>query len=143
MIKVFIDANILVAIVNKEYPAFDGCARVLSLANKSNFQLYCTTLSLGIVFYFAEKKFGSAKAKEKMAVLSQHIKISNCGDLENKSALANKKVEDYEDGLQYYAAINSNCQYIVSLNKKDFHFAEILVLKPLDFLFEVASKPKL
>lgn len=54
--KIFVDANILVAVFNKEYPAYDSCARVLSLAGKNNIELVCSTLSLGIAFFFAEKK---------------------------------------------------------------------------------------
>jgi predicted nucleic acid-binding protein len=56
--KVFIDANILVAVFNKEYPAYDSCARVLSLAGKNGIEIVCSTLSLGIAYYFAEKKSG-------------------------------------------------------------------------------------
>lgn len=138
--KLFLDVNVFVAVVNKEYPAYESCSRVLSLASKSNYQLYCTTLTLGIVFYFAEKKFGREEAKKKLAVLSNHIQIAHCGELENRQTLANKKVFDYEDSLQYYSALNSNCSYLISLNTQDFPFAKIPVVSPIDFLIHHASR---
>jgi predicted nucleic acid-binding protein len=54
--KLFLDANILVAVLNKEYPVFTYAARILSLANNKKFAVYTTPLCLAIAFYFAEKK---------------------------------------------------------------------------------------
>lgn len=51
--KVFVDANILVAVFNKEYPAYDSCSRVLSLAGNDGIEIYYSTLSLGIAYYVA------------------------------------------------------------------------------------------
>ncbi len=56
--KVFLDANILVAVLNKEYPLFSSAARNLSLADNSRFDLCTSRLYLAIVFYFSGKKSG-------------------------------------------------------------------------------------
>ena len=54
--KVFLDANVLVSVLNKEYPLFPHSARILSLADQLRYQLYTTPICLAIAFYFAEKK---------------------------------------------------------------------------------------
>ena len=54
--KVFLDANILVAVLNKEYPLFPYTARLLSLARHKEFSLITSAVCLAITFYFAEKK---------------------------------------------------------------------------------------
>ena len=36
--KVFVDANILVSVVNKEYPLFPYTSRILSLAGKGGWR---------------------------------------------------------------------------------------------------------
>ena len=56
MKRVFIDANVLVAVVNREYPIFSDAARVLSLADRSGYELFTSPVCLAIAFYFAEKK---------------------------------------------------------------------------------------
>jgi predicted nucleic acid-binding protein len=56
--RVFIDANILVATLNREYPLFNWSARVLSLHGNHNIQLFTSPLCLAIAFYFATKKSG-------------------------------------------------------------------------------------
>ncbi len=132
--KVFIDANILVAVLNKEYPNYTFAARVLSWVSDNGHQLYTTTISLAIASYFAEKKHGAKRAKEKMAVLAQNFWIADCGKPEVMNALANKKIKDFEDGLQYYAAANSLCNCIVTENKEDFYFSELSVYNAEEFL---------
>ena len=46
----------------------------------------------------------------------------------------NKKIHDFEDGLQYYSALNSGCKYIVSEDLNDFYFSEIEILTSRRFL---------
>jgi predicted nucleic acid-binding protein len=45
----------------------------------------------------------------------------------------NKKIHDFEDGLQYYAALHSNCTCIVSSDLDDFYFSDLPVLDPERF----------
>ena len=54
--KIFLDANILVSVLNKEYPLFTYSARVLSLMDHPKFEVYTSPICLAIAFYFAEKK---------------------------------------------------------------------------------------
>ena len=138
MRKAFIDANILVAVINNEYPLFRSASRVLSLADYTAFELYTSTTCLAIAFYFAEKKSGAEVAKEKIRKLAKHIKIASSGDKEVQSALTHKMVLDFEDGLQYFTAINAGCDVIITEDGEDFHFAEIPVMPCESYLREIA-----
>lgn len=131
--RVFLDANILVSVLNKEYPLFPFTARILSLAGTSRFQVYTSPLCLAIAFYFAEKKHRTEKAKDKIKLLGEHIEIA--ANTKNGVALAlqNKAINDFEDGLEYYAALDENCQCIVTEDKSDFYFSEIEVLSSKEF----------
>ncbi|MES2457761.1 MAG: PIN domain-containing protein [Bacteroidota bacterium] len=133
MIKIFLDANILVSVLNKEYPLFTYSSRILSLASDPEFEVYTSPICLAIAFYYAEKKVTSQVAKQKIQLLCQHIKIAENLTEGIQQTLANKKVHDFEDGLEYYAALNSKCQCIVTENTKDFYFSEIEVLNCKDF----------
>ena len=104
MVRIFLDANVLVSVLNKEYPTFRYSSRILSLASNPKFEVYTSPLCLAIAFYFAEKKHKSALAKQKIDILCQHIKIAeNLTDGVIRT-LSNKKIHDFEDGLKYYAA---------------------------------------
>lgn len=132
--KVFIDANILVSVLNKEYPLFSYSSRLLSLADNKRFKLFTSPVCLAIAFYFAEKKSGTKMAKQKICTLISNIYIAETDQKAVMLAAENKAVEDFEDGLEYYAAVNAGCQCIVTENTSDFYFSELEVLQTCPFL---------
>ncbi|MES2331379.1 MAG: PIN domain-containing protein [Bacteroidota bacterium] len=132
--KIFIDANILVSVLNKEYPLFTQCARVLSLAENKSFDLYTSPICFAIAFYFASKKSGEVLAKKKMAILAGQLKIAENRQGDVLAAANHKKILDFEDGLEYYAAKHSGCRFIVTEDVADFHFSDIEVVNSETFL---------
>lgn len=140
--RVFIDANVLISVLNKEYPLFSYSSRVLSLAGSKKFQLYTSPICLAIAFYFAEKKYRVVKAKEKINLLCDHIKIAEATVWSVQNALKDRAVLDFEDGLEYYAAIENKCECIITEDVGDFHFSKIEVLQSEAF-FEKYMMAKL
>jgi len=67
--RIFLDANILVSVLNKEYPLFTYTARIVSLADQQKFTVYTSPVCLAIAFYFAENKSGTQMAKQKIKLL--------------------------------------------------------------------------
>jgi predicted nucleic acid-binding protein len=127
--RFFLDANILISVLNKEYPQYTYTSRILSMTEENrDATLVTTNICLAIAFYFAEKKHGTVLAKSKIGLLVQHLDIAECGKREAISAMQNKKIHDFEDGLQYYAALHSNCTCIVTNDRDDFYFADLPVL---------------
>lgn len=137
--RVFIDANILIATLNKEYPLFTWSSRLLSLHGNNNIQLFTSPLCLAIAFYFSGKKNGEALAKKKIDLLCQHIGITLIDEKTTKQALNNPQVHNFEDGMEYYSALNQKCGYIITENKEDFYFGEISVLGCEEFLKSLKS----
>jgi predicted nucleic acid-binding protein len=125
--KIFLDANILVAVLNRQYPLFSNAARIVSLTENPKFQIYTSPICLAIAFYFAEKKSGTQRAKEKISLLSQKLKITTTDSEVVELATRNPKIHDFEDGLEYYSAVQSSCNVIITEDISDFYFAEIPV----------------
>lgn len=132
--NIFLDANILVAVLNKEYPLFSDAARVLSLTDNKRFKVYTSPVCLAIAFYFAEKKSGSELAKKKISLLISSIEIASTDVDAVRKTVKNKSVLDFEDGLEYYSALGADCKVIITENKEDFYFSEIEVLNSQEFL---------
>ena len=133
--NVFLDANILVSVLNKEIPLFSYTSRILSLDPK-RFKLFTSPICLAIAFYFAEKKSGTKLAKSKIQLLVQHIEIADANKDGVLLAAQNKSIDDFEDGLEYYAALHVGCSCIVTENVKDFYFSEIEVLNAERFIMK-------
>jgi len=132
--KIFLDANILVSVLNKEYPLFSSAARILSLSGRKDFEIYTSPICLAIAFYFAEKKSGSISAGKKIALLASNIIITTTDEEVVFKTISNKKIIDFEDGLEYYSALGSGCKLIVTEDQDDFHFSEIEVVNCREFI---------
>jgi predicted nucleic acid-binding protein len=130
--RIFLDANIIVAVLNKEYPVFTHAARIISLAGKPGYKVFTTPLCLAIAFYFSEKKSGRKNAKEKIALLCKHLSIASINEIAVTDTI-NKKINDFEDGLEYYAALQAKCDVIVTEDTKDFFFSDIAVADAATF----------
>lgn len=138
--RIFLDANILVTVLCNEYPKFTVCARVLSLADDRRFEVYTSPLCLAIAGHFAGKKNGKQLAKKKIGLLLERLKVTTVDGTSAKRTVANKKVHDFEDGLEYYSAVDAKCSCIVTYDKGDFYFSEMEVLDAREFLLEHAVK---
>lgn len=132
--RIFLDANILVSVLNKEYPLFTYSARILSLADNRKFTVYTSPVCLAIAFYFAEKKSGTQMAKRKIEILAGKLSITDIGKNEVLQSLQNKKVHDFEDGIEYYAAVSCKCETIITEDINDFYFSSIPVINSKSFI---------
>ena len=132
--RIFLDANILVSVLNKEYPLFSYSARIVSLADNKNFTVCTSPVCLAIAFYFAEKKSGTQAAKNKMSILTSRLSITPVGKDEVLQSLQNKKVNDFEGGIEYYAAAHYKCEAIITEDINDFYFSSIPVFNSKAFI---------
>ncbi|MBA4057843.1 MAG: twitching motility protein PilT [Marivirga sp.] len=138
--RIFLDANILVSVLNKEYPLFTYSSRVVSLLDNRKFEVYTSPICLAIAFYFSEKKSGSALAKRKMELLISKIRIASVDEAMVSRAIKSKSIADFEDGLEYYSALAARCQCIITEDVGDFFFSDIEVIQSLPFLEKYVIK---
>ena len=138
--RIFLDANIIVSVLNKEYPVFANSSRILSLVDDSRFQGYTSPTCLAIAFYFAEKKSGTAMAKKKIELLSNKMKITPTDRNTVIQTVKNQEIHDFEDGLEYYSALRQKCKCIVTEDTNDYYFSKIEVLNSERFLSKFVFK---
>jgi predicted nucleic acid-binding protein len=53
----------------------------------------------------------------------------------------NTAIHDFEDGIEYYSALESKCNCIITEDVKDFYFSEIEVLTCHDFFKTYMANP--
>ncbi|MCK9640924.1 MAG: PIN domain-containing protein [Prolixibacteraceae bacterium] len=138
--RLFVDANILVATLNKEYPLFTWSSRLLSLQGKHNITLFTSPLCVAIAFYFSSKKSGEKMAREKIETLLNHIGITSIDEKITGLTIKNRLIHDFEDGMEYYSAVEHNCDCIITENQKDFYFSDIEVIGCEEFLLKLKNK---
>ena len=134
MKKIFIDTNIVIDLLARREPFYDESAKLFSLADKKIIELYISSLTIANTNYTLLRQVDSKKAKE---VLRRLRIIVNVLPLDNKIigvALNDDSFNDFEDGLQYFTAIENNQDIIITRNLKNFKASKLPVLTARQFL---------
>jgi len=139
--RIFLDATILVSVLNKEYPLYSYSSRIVSLADHKRFEVFTSPMCLAIAFYFAEKK-NKKTAREKIRLLSEHLSVAGISETTVRKTAKNLAIHDFEDGLEYYAALESKCDCIVTEDVKDFYFSAIEVISGERFFEKYLTSEK-
>jgi hypothetical protein len=78
-------------------------------------------------------------ARAKIGLLCEQIAITSIDEKITIQAITNKMIHDFEDGMEYYSAIQHKCDYIVTENQDDFYFSEIEVIGCEAFLLKLKN----
>jgi predicted nucleic acid-binding protein len=81
----------------------------------------------------AEKK-NRHSARQRTNILSERLLISEMTEKTVKQTSKDKRIHDFEDGLQYYSALDSGCKCIITEDKDGFYFSKVEVLTSREFL---------
>ncbi len=133
--KIFVDANILISVLNKKYPLFTHSARILSLSGIGNYKIYTSPVCLAIAFFLQKKNTKQNWRKKKLLYF-----IAPATETVVTKTISNKKINDFEDGLEYYSAVESKCDFIVTEDKNDFYFSDITVMNAKAFFEKIVAK---
>lgn len=133
MKKIFLDANILIDILDDTRPTSSTSAKVYEnlVRGVEVFTLYTSCDLLTTVYYFTRKPLGQKLALDKIRKLNQIIKVIEFGNQEVEEAIElmerNEKYDDLEDTIQYVMARKEKCDYIIT-NDKAFASGDVPVL---------------
>ncbi len=116
MKKVFLDTNILIDILLDR--DLDGISIKKIAPYLKDSKVFLSTLSVHITFYILKIKPNSIMHKSAVDLINTMnlVLLSNIiVGISMKSYL-----NDFEDTLQYYSALDQNCDYILTRDIKDF-----------------------
>lgn len=133
MKNIFLDTNILIdLLLRDEYS--EVVRRCLYEGGVNQCVFFISPLSVANFAYIARKL-----AKDTLYEYLQKILELFClvptTPLQVENAIR-MEAKDFEDALQYQAALSSKADCIISRNAKDFYFSAIPVLSPMEFLQE-------
>jgi predicted nucleic acid-binding protein len=126
--KIFVDTHILIDyLVNADMEA----TVIINNITYHYPKPVISTLSLGILNYFIDKKF--KQAKRKRAIAAQLSDIFEITTPALKDVTAMLQHDDWEDGFQYYAALQAKCKLLITENTHDYYFSKIQLMTPGEF----------
>jgi predicted nucleic acid-binding protein len=134
MKKLFIDTNIVLDLLAKREPFYESSAKLFSLADRNVIQLSVSSLTFANTNYVLSKLKSTSEAKEILRKFKLLVHTVSLSEKIVDLALNNSAFKDFEDGLQYYSAIESNQDIIITRNQKDFKSSLLSIMSAEEFL---------
>ena len=134
MKKIFIDTNIVLDLLSRREPFYEESAELFSLADRKIIELSISSLTIANTGYTLLRQINSEKTKEILRKLRLIVNILPLDDKIIGLALNDDSFNDFEDGLQYFTAIENNQNLIITRNLKDFKASKLPVMTAKQFL---------
>ncbi len=133
MERLFIDTDIVLDLLSERLPFYTYSARLFTLADKGEIDLYLSSLAFNNIDYLLSKQHGKAESRR---ILSQFKLLINVLAVDDKiiSLALSSSFPDFEDAIQYFCAIENNLSVLVTRNLKDYKLAEIPVMTAETYL---------
>ena len=134
MRKLFIDTNIVIDLLSRRMPFYDGAANLFSMADKKLFEISISSLTIANTSYTLLRQMDSNKAKSILRKIGLIVNILPLDDKIVGLALNDDSFSDFENGLQYFTAIENNQDIIITRNLKDFKNSKLPAMTASQFL---------
>jgi predicted nucleic acid-binding protein len=128
MRKILLDTNIIIDLLAKREPFHQDAKILFYLADKKKVSLFTSALSIANINYVLQKGRPPKEVKEILRKLNLLVAIVNLDAKVIALALNDNSFKDFEDGLQYYSALENDLDIIVTRNLKDYTNAKLPVM---------------
>ena len=138
--NVFIDTNVIIDLLAKREPFYHESLQLFSLADSKQIILTISALSLINTHYILNDVM---KLKDTRSIIGKFKVLVESYALNDKVidlALNDLNFKDFEDGIQYYTALESQANSIITRNLRDFKHSTIPVMTPKEFLAKRKSE---
>jgi len=133
MENIFVDTNIIIDLLAKREPFYKDAQDLFTLSDKKEIQLCISSLSFANTYYSIVKHHKDIDARKYLAKFKFLVKVLPLEDKAIELALASN-FNDFEDGLQYFVAMDNESDIIITRNKKDFKNSKIPVMTAGEYI---------
>jgi predicted nucleic acid-binding protein len=134
MKKIFIDTNIVLDLLGKREPFYEDAAKLFSLADRGKVKLYVSSLTIANANYVLSKLKNAKEARVILLKFKILVVVLELNDKIIELSLNDESFKDFEDGLQYYTAVENQSNIIITRNLKDFKSSKIPVMTTSQYL---------
>ncbi|MDB5017061.1 MAG: hypothetical protein JWQ84_1893 [Mucilaginibacter sp.] len=131
--KLFVDSDILLDLFLVRQPHYSYTQRLLLLSERKKIDLFTSSVIINNLYYFIARDKDKQIAKQSLNILIDICKVLPIDESVVKLALESE-FNDFEDALQYFTAIEFNCEKIITRNLKHYKKSTIPVLTAEQFL---------
>jgi len=137
--RLFLDTNVMLDLLGERVPFYDSVAKIATLADIGNVKLVVSALSYSTVFYLLTKYESKEKVREKLRKFKIISEVAGVDETIIEKGL-NSTFTDFEDSLQYFCALKTKCNVLLTRNQKDFKESAIPVMSANEYLISIRKK---
>ncbi|MEW6088686.1 MAG: PIN domain-containing protein [bacterium] len=133
MKNVFCDINFILDIFLERKPFYYAAAKLFKKIEDKEVNGYLCSLSFPILFYLLSKELSRVEA---IKTLEKIRIVFNVATVDEKiiDLSLSSDFNDFEDAVQYYSAIQSKANFIITRDKSGYTSDKVPVLTPEEFL---------
>lgn len=131
--KVFIDSDVFIDTIFSRKPHCNYSDKIISLCERDEITGFTSSLVIANIYYIVKKLANHKKAIQAISKIRSIIKVLPLTDKEIGESI-NAEFKDFEDGAQYFAAVNNAIGCLITRNVRDFKKATISILTPEEYL---------
>jgi predicted nucleic acid-binding protein len=142
MTRLLVDTNIVIDLLSKRIPFYDSAAQLFSLGDKKKLELSVSSLTFANTNYVLSRLKSVQEAREILRRFRMLVKVLPLDEKIIDLALNDHNYKDFEDGIQYYTAVENGLDIILTRDLQDFKKSNIPVMTAEGFLssFEYSLK---
>ncbi len=131
--KVALDLNVVLDVVQNRQPHYQDSAEVLSRARTGEIEAVLPSHAVTTLYYVIARSAGSTKAGQTVDWLLTHFEVGVADKTIFRRA-RQLSFADFEDAVVASVAEATRCDYVVTRNVPDFAGSPIPAMTPADFL---------
>jgi predicted nucleic acid-binding protein len=131
--KIFVDTDVIYDLLASRDPHYHAAARLFTLSDEGKIQIFVSALSFANIHYLISKQLSSSEAKKLLRKFRLLVSVVPLNEKIIDLAL-NSEFNDFEDAIQYFCALDSDCDILLTRNLKDYKKAQITVMTANDFI---------
>ena len=137
--KVLIDTNVIIDILEHREPFFQDSYRIIQLGLQGKLDTFMSAGAVTDVYYVVNRSIHNPiMAREKMNALINLIRICDTTAKDITTGLS-LGITDFEDAVITAIAKRERADYIVTRNETDFSGASVPAISPINFLRKLVT----
>jgi len=137
--KIFIDTDIILDLILARDPFIVYANELFTLIEDNKVIGHVSSLTFSNLFYILRKYESSRTAIKLLTRLRSLVHILHVDERIIDLSLSSD-FKDFEDAIQYYTALESDIQYLLTRNKKDYSESDIIICSAKEYLSIRVSK---
>ena len=131
--KLFVDTNVLLDVFGRREPFYEDSARIWTLAETGEVAGFVSAMSFPNIFYILRRAEGYRAARKAMGLIRDAFSLVPFDSQITNQAI-DSDIKDFEDAIQFFSALRSGADSLITRNTRDFPTGDVLIQTPTEFI---------